>query len=82
MLEFMKKMAEIKFLKLHSYEEINDMFRELTKKYEGDVKKLTNALEIVRDNSLNPNHTMTVKGLEDVVDANYKIAVKALSEVK
>lgn len=43
-----------------------------------EIKKLRNALGIVRDNSLNPAHTMTKLGLEATVDCNYKLAVETL----
>ena len=38
-----------------------------------------NALEIVKSNSLNPAHTMTKLGLQEVVDENYKLANKTLN---
>ena len=39
------------------------------------------ALKIVKANSLNPEHTMTMLGLEEVTDANFSIAQQALKEV-
>ena len=45
-----------------------------------EIKKLRNALEIVRDNSLNPAHTMTKTGLEETIDCNYRLAVEVLEQ--
>ena len=42
-------------------------------------KRLAEALEIVKANSLNPAHTVTKLGLEEIVDANYNLADKILS---
>ncbi len=76
-----QKQIEIEFLKEKTYTEINDMFRELNTKL-NDAKKeaeeLRNAMVIVKENSLNPAHTMTMLGLEETVDANYNLAVKVL----
>ena len=42
------------------------------------VKSLEQAMEHVRDNTLNPAHTMTVLGLECSVDACHRIALREL----
>ena len=41
-----------------------------------------NALEVIRDNALNPAHTMTKFGLEQVTDANRAISDRALKEIQ
>ena len=40
------------------------------------------ALEVIRDNALNPAHTMTKLGLEQVTDANRAISDRALKEIQ
>ena len=46
------------------------------------IKELTNGFEIVRDNTLNPAHSMTVLGLEETTDANHKLALALLEKTK
>ncbi len=45
---------------------------------EEDLSKAKRALQLIKDNCLNPAHTMTKLGLEDVVDCCRKIAVETL----
>lgn len=50
-----------------------------------DTEKLAiavKALEVIRDNALNPAHTMTTLGLEQVTDANRAISDRALKEIQ
>ena len=50
-----------------------------------DSEKLSiavKALEVIRDNALNPAHTMTKFGLEQVTDANRAISDRALKEIQ
>ena len=42
--------------------------------------RLMAALEMVRDCSLNPAHTMTKLGLEECIDACHKVAIAAIKE--
>jgi len=46
------------------------------------IKEMRNYFSIVRDNSLNPAHTMTQLGLEETTDANHKIALMMLEKSK
>ena len=46
------------------------------------IKEMRNYFGIVRDNSLNPAHTMTQLGLEETTDANHKIALMMLEKSK
>ena len=80
MMEF-QKIMEIEFLKEKTYTEINDMFRELSSKLDSakkETEKFRDAMIIVKENSLNPAHTMTMLGLEETVDANYNLAIATL----
>lgn len=46
------------------------------------IKEMRNALEIVRDNTHNPAHTLTNLGLESVVVSCYTLAIKTLEKSK
>ena len=50
-----------------------------------DAEKLAvavKALEVIRDNTLNPAYTMTKLGLEETTDANHALSTKALKEIQ
>ena len=49
---------------------------------EASLTKTVKALEVIKANSLNPAHTMTMLGLESVVDTNYKLSEQTLSDIK
>ena len=46
------------------------------------IKEMRSALEVVRDNTLNPAHTMTMLGLEETTDANHRLASAILEKTK
>ena len=57
----------------------------IVKEGKTDAEKLdiaVKALEVIRDNALNPAHTMTKLGLEQVTDANRAISDRALKEIQ
>ena len=56
--------------------------RELIDKQEAIIKEMRSMVEVIRDNSLNPAHTMTQLGLEETTDANHKLALTILEKSK
>lgn len=42
------------------------------------IEQMCNALKIISENCYNPHRTMTLLGLEEVTEANYKLAKSAL----
>jgi len=49
-------------------------------KFERKIRELEEALKLIKENSLNPAHTMTKLGLEESLDMVHKIAVNLLKK--
>ena len=71
MLQEPGRIFDRKFVQLGDYQRQSDLLGECL-----------DALEVIKSNSLNPAHTMTIIGLQETVDANYKIATAILAKRK
>lgn len=46
------------------------------------IKEMRSAFEVIRDNTLNPAHTMTKLGLEEITDTNRNLSLSILEKSK